>query len=188
MEWAALMVTPHPHQPSQPSPAQPSPARSCSLQSGLGSSSPLSPSTARTHPELRHHRHRKWASHDDHKYIRHQIESGHTAAPSIQQLARQPRREGGNQDQDTVSSSVQLAAHSAKCNKAQPCPAKIMTRAAAAVAPCHQIPVATNNGGAQCCVTRPHYHRQPSIHRYMQPLLLLPSYCHPIPMLFVVSS
>ena len=181
------MVTPHPHQPSPAQPSQPSPARSCSLQSGLGSSSPLSPSTARTHPELRHHRHRKWASHDDHKYIRHQIESGHTAAPSIQQLARQPRRGPG----PGCCSSVQLAAHSAKCNKAQPCPAKIMTRAAAAaaaVAPCQQIPVATNNGGAQCCVTRPHYHRQPSIHRYMQPLLLLPSYCHPIPMLLVVSS
>ena len=87
------------------SPAQPSPARSCSLQSGLGSSSPLSPSTARTHPELLHHRHRKWASHDDHKYIRHQIESGHTAAPSIQQLAR---RAGGNQDQDAAALSSWL--------------------------------------------------------------------------------
>ena len=183
------MVTPHPHQPN---PAQPSPARSCSLQSGLGSSSPLSPSTARTHPELRHHRHRKWASHDDHKYIRHQIESGHTAAPSIQQLARQPRREGGNQDQDTVSSSVQLAAHSAKCNKAQPCPAKIMTRAAAAaaaaVAPCQQIPVATNNGGAVLChqASLPPPAQHTPLHAATATAAILLSSL--IPLLFVVSS
>ena len=184
MEWAALMVTPHPHQPSQPS--QPSPAQHGAVVCSLGSSSPLSPSTARTHHRHhRHHRHRKWASHDDHKYIRHQIESGHTAAQHP--ATSKATQEGTRMQCPARSSWLRILQSVTK-------PSLVQQRSWPEQQ--QQWPRVTKyqwppTMAGQCCVTRPHYHHQPSIHRYMQPpppppataVILLSSL-----MLFVVNS